>query len=93
MESVRMSDEELEEEEEKKKLTAEELYSTWNVPFRQTVLFVVGLFFTYNELVNVPDSRPTVLMFLAGLLGIPFASQADRLRNLKKNGANKEQEE
>lgn len=64
---------------------AEDLYATWNVKVRDTIIFIVGVFGVINELFIVENPRPSILIFLGSLIGIPFVMGADEKRNLERD--------
>lgn len=71
---------------------AEDLYATWNVRVRDTVIFVVGVVGVINELFIVFEPRPSILIFLGSLIGVPFVLGADEKRNIQRDVKDSENE-
>lgn len=63
----------------------EDLYARWNVRVRDTVIFVVGVVGVVNELFIVTEPRPSILIFLGSLIGVPFVMSADEKRNTERS--------
>lgn len=62
-----------------------DLYDKWNSRVRDVVLFLVGVSGCVYEIFLVPDPRPSILVFLGSLIGMPFVLSADEKRiNLKE---------
>lgn len=59
---------------------AEDVYLRWNVKIRDTIIFLVGVGGVINELWLVASPRPSVLVFLGSLIGVPFVMSADEKR-------------
>lgn len=70
---------------------AEDLYARWNIKVRDTILFVVGVIGVVNELFIVADPRPSILIFLGSLIGVPFVLNADEKR-ISSNGSERKKE-
>lgn len=64
---------------------AEDLYARWNVRVRDSVIFVVGVVGVVNELFIVATPRPSILLFLGSLIGVPFVMSADERRNVLRD--------
>lgn len=60
---------------------ADDLYARWNVRIRDSIIFVVGVVGVINELFILPDPRPSILIFLGSLIGVPFILSADEKRS------------
>lgn len=63
-------------------------WSTWDKRVRDAILFTVGVAGIINELFILGDPRPSSLLFLGSLVGLPFVLQADERR--RKNGGDDE---
>jgi hypothetical protein len=56
-------------------------WSLWDKRLRDAIIFAVGIFGTMNELFIISDPRPSALIFLASLIGVPFVLQADEKKS------------
>ncbi|MCA1781984.1 MAG: hypothetical protein ABR616_05740 [Dermatophilaceae bacterium] len=63
---------------------AEDVYIRWNVKIRDTIIFVVGVVGVVNELFLVSQVRPSILIFLGSLIGVPFVLSADEKRTTSR---------
>lgn len=59
-------------------------WGTWEKRLRDLVIFVVAIGGMINELFFQQEPRPTILLFLTGVLGLPFALRADEKRREDK---------
>lgn len=55
-------------------------WSKWDKRIRDTILFLVGVLGIINELAIVSEPRPSVLVFLASLVGLPLIFAKDEQR-------------
>lgn len=53
---------------------------------RDAVIFVIGIGGVVNELFVLDDPRPSALVFLASLIGVPFVLSADERRAAEGGG-------
>lgn len=67
---------------------AEDRWSVWDKRIRDAILFVVGIAGIVNELFVIAGPRPSALLFLGSLVGLPFVLQADERR---RNGGDSDQ--
>lgn len=71
----------------------EDLYAKWNARVRDALLFLVGFSGCIYEIFFVPDPRPSILVFLGSLIGMPFILSADekriQRRDHSENGSEK----
>lgn len=67
---------------------AEDIYARWNVRIRDSIIFIVGVLGVINELFIVPDPRPSILIFLGSLIGVPFVLSADEKRTSERKESN-----
>lgn len=58
----------------------ENKWQIWDKRVRDVGLYIVGMLGVINELFIQPEPRPTSLVFLATVLGIPFVLRADEKR-------------
>lgn len=58
----------------------EDRWSLWDKRVRDAILFVIGVAGIVNELFLISDPRPSALLFLGSLVGLPFVLQADERR-------------
>lgn len=58
----------------------EDLWLISDKKVRDFVLWLVGVAGVINELFIVPDPRPSALIFLGSLIGVPFVLGADEKR-------------
>lgn len=72
---------------------AEDIYARWNVKVRDSIIFLVGVTGVINELFIVPDPRPSILIFLGSLIGVPFVLSADEKRTVTDNEEKRDKEE
>lgn len=70
----------------------DDLYAKWNVRVRDSIIFLVGVVGVVNELFIVPEPRPSILIFLGSLIGVPFVLSADEKRS-ESHGSSDEREE
>ncbi len=64
---------------------SEDRWAVWDKRVRDGVLFTIGVAGIINELFLLGDPRPSSLLFLGSLVGLPFVLQADEKR--RKNGS------
>lgn len=64
---------------------SQDLYAKWNVRVRDAIIFIVGIVGVGNELFIVPEPRPSILIFLGSLIGIPFVLSADESKSKKRD--------
>lgn len=50
----------------------EDSWTIWDKRIRDSIIFIVGVAGTLHELFIVADPRIVALVFLGGLIGIPF---------------------
>lgn len=55
-------------------------WEQWNTRIRDIVLFVIGVAGIINELFLIAEPRPSSLVFLGSLVGLPFVLNADERR-------------
>lgn len=63
-----------------------DLYTRYEKRVRDGLIFTVGIVGVINELFLVAEPRPSSLIFLASLIGVPFVLGADEKRTRKNNG-------
>ena len=59
----------------------------WDKRVRDAVLFVVGVAGIVNELFIISSPRPSSLLFLGSLVGLPFVLNADERRRKDSSDA------
>ena len=64
----------------------DDVYARWNLRVRDAIIFAIGAVGCIHEIFIVPQPRPSILLFLGSLLGLPFVLSADEKRQIKKNG-------
>ena len=55
----------------------EDVWVRYEKRVRDAIIFLVGIGGCINELFIVDEPRPSALVFLASLVGVPFILQAD----------------
>lgn len=55
-------------------------WATWEKRLRDGIIFVVGVGGVANELFLRDEIRPSALIFLASMIGVPFVLAADAKR-------------
>lgn len=58
----------------------EDKWSRWDKRIRDLVIWIIGVGALMNELFVKKQPEPTTLIFLGGILGIPFILKADEIR-------------
>lgn len=56
------------------------MWDRWNMRVRDSVLFIVGVVGVRNELWIVDEPRAYALIFLGGMIGMPFVLGADKFK-------------
>jgi hypothetical protein len=64
---------------------SDDQWSVWDKRVRDGLIFVMGIIGCAHELFILPDPRPSALVFVASLLGLPFVLSADESRNKRKD--------
>lgn len=55
-------------------------YDRWSVRIRDTIIFGIGSLGVLNEMFLVEEPRPSMLIFIGSLLGLPIVLGADERR-------------
>lgn len=55
----------------------EDRWAVWDRHVRDLILFGAGIFFAVNELIIETNPRYEALIFIAGILGVPFVLRSD----------------
>lgn len=59
---------------------AQDRWATWDKRVRDSMIFALGVIGALNELFIEKDPRPTALVFIGSIIGVPFALKADERR-------------
>lgn len=60
-------------------------WDTWDLRIRDSVLFITGVLGIVNEIWFATAPRPSLLIFLGSLVGLPLALEADRRRRYENS--------
>lgn len=61
----------------------EDKWGQWDKRIRDLVIWIIGVGALVNELFLKDHPEPSTLIFLGGVLGIPFILKADEIRRSK----------
>lgn len=70
-------------QQEQELIKEKDKWATWDKRIRDAFIFIIGLGFAINELVVETEPRPSALIFVANMIGVPLVLAAvERKRQL-----------